>query len=86
MTSSKRMTFSQARRQDLAAEGAKNQEEGSKSRRGARIFKIQYWMYAAIGGQMWNGGHPFQMGGPGTTIPPLATALPSHLITTSVTA
>ena len=27
------------------------------------------------GGQTWNGGHRFQMGGPGTTGPPLATAL-----------
>jgi len=26
-------------------------------------------------GQMWNGGHWFQMGGPGTTGPPLAMAL-----------
>jgi len=26
-------------------------------------------------GQTWNGGHRFQMGGPGTTGPPLATAL-----------
>jgi len=40
----------QAPRQDLAAGEAKNQKEGPKTRRGDQIFKIQYWMYAAIGG------------------------------------
>jgi len=38
----------QARRQDLAAGGAKNQE-GQKNRRGG-TFKILYWMYAATRG------------------------------------
>jgi len=41
----------QARRQDLAARGAKNQMDGPKTRKGGHIFKIQYWMYAATGGQ-----------------------------------
>jgi len=42
-----RCSRSQARRQDLAAGGAKNQKEGPKTRRGGHIFKILYWMYAA---------------------------------------
>jgi len=37
------LNYSQARRQNLAAEGAKNQKRG-------HIFKFQYWMYAATGG------------------------------------
>jgi len=36
----------QARRQDLAEGGGKNQKEGPKTRRGGHIFKILYWMYA----------------------------------------
>jgi len=39
-----------ARRQDLAAGGAKTQKEGPKTRRGGNIFKIQYWIYAVTGG------------------------------------
>jgi len=40
----------QARRQDVAAGGAKKQK-------GEHIFKIQYWMYAATGGPnvKWGG-------------------------------
>jgi len=41
--------YDQARRQDLAAGGAKNKMEGPKTRRGRYIFQIQYWMYAATG-------------------------------------
>ena len=37
----------QARRQDFAVRGAKNHK-------GVNVF-IQYWMYAATGGQTWNG-------------------------------
>jgi len=53
----------QARRQDLAAGGAKNQK-------GGHILKIKYWMYAATDGPnvKWEG-QRFQMGGPGTTGP-----------------
>ena len=36
--------------------------EGPKTRRGAHIFKIPYWMYGVTRGQTWNGGHRFQMG------------------------
>ena len=46
----------QARRQDLAAGGAKNQK-------GGHIFKTQYWMYAATDGPIVKWGHQFQMGG-----------------------
>ena len=54
----------QARRQDLAAGGAKNQMEGQKKQKRGLIFKIQYWMYAATEGPnvKWRG-HRFQMGG-----------------------
>ena len=38
------VTQDQARRQDLAA-------GGPKTRRRGHIFKIQYWMYVATGGQ-----------------------------------
>ena len=58
----------QAGRQDLAA-------GGPKTRKGGNIFKIQYWMYVATGVQTWNGGAPISTEGPGTTGPPLATAL-----------
>jgi len=57
------LPYQQARSQDLVAGGAKNQKEGPKTRRGAHNFKIQFWMYAATGGQMLNGGHRFQMRG-----------------------
>jgi len=53
----------QARRQDLAAGGGQNQKEEPETRRGCHIFLIQYWMYVATGGQMWNGGNRCQMGG-----------------------
>jgi len=52
---------SQARRQDIAAGGANNQE-GPKTRRGGHILKILYEMYAATRGSNVNGGHRFQMG------------------------
>jgi len=41
------VTVVQARRQDLAAVGAKNQKERPKNRREDHNLKIQYWMYAA---------------------------------------
>ena len=52
----------QARPQDLAAGGGKNQE-GPKTRRWGHIFKIQYWMCAATGGPnvKW-GGTDFKWG------------------------
>jgi len=34
----------------FSSRGGKNQE-GPKARRGGHIFKIQYWMYVATGGQ-----------------------------------
>jgi len=52
--------LNQARRQDVAAGGAKNEKEGPKMRRGDHILKIQYWMYAATGGPnvKWGGRAP----------------------------
>ena len=65
----------QARRPDLAAGGDKNQMEGSKTRVGGHIFKIQHWMYAATGGPNVKWGGTDVKWGAGTTAPPLATAL-----------
>ena len=84
MSYSQWRTCRQARRQDLAAgggqkpeEGAKNQKEGPKTRRGGHIFKIQYWMYVATGGPnvKWGGTH-FKWGVRAPLAPPLATAFP----------
>jgi len=61
------LNCTQARRQDLAAGGPKN-------RRAGRIFKTQWWMYAAIEGvkrEMEEGRVPLP--------PPLATALTALL-------
>jgi len=52
----------QARRQDLAAGRAKNQKEGSITRRGGHIFKIHHWMYAATGGPNVKWGAPISNG------------------------
>jgi len=59
--------WKQARRQDLAAGGAKNQKEGRKNRRGGHIFIIQYWMYAATGWPKVKWGSPISNGGACTT-------------------
>jgi len=62
--------FIQARRQNFTTGGAKDQKGGAH-------FQTQY----NIGcmqqpeGKTWNGVHRFQMGEPGNTAPPLATAL-----------
>jgi len=66
----------QARRQDLAAGGTKNQKEPN-TRRGATFLKCSIGCMQQQGGQTRNGEHRFQMGGPGTTGSPLATALTS---------
>jgi len=58
----------QARRQNLAARGAKNQK-------GCHIFKILYWMYAATRRPNVKLGCTDFKWGSGTTSPPLATAL-----------
>jgi len=52
----------QARRQDLAAGGAKTRRRGRKPE-GGHIFQIQYWKYAATGGLnvKW-GGTDFKWG------------------------
>jgi len=67
------MHCDQARRQDLAAGGAKNRRRG---RKGGHIFKMQCWMYAATGGPnvKW-GDTDFKCGGRAPLAPPLATAL-----------
>ena len=48
---------------------------GPKIRRGGTFFKYCIGCMQQPGSQTWNGGHRFQMEGPGTTDPPLATAL-----------
>ena len=70
------VTVIQARRQDLAAGGAKEQKEGPKTRSGGHFFEIQYWMYAATGGPNVKWGAPIlkRVGGHHCP-PPLATAL-----------
>jgi len=52
-----------------------SQQGGPKTRRGATFKKYCIGCMQQPGSQTWNGGHRFQMGGPGTTGPPLATAL-----------
>ena len=66
----------QARRQDLAAGGAKNQMEGQKNRRGVTFLKYSIGCMQQPGGPnvKWEG-EPTSNGGPGTTGPQLATAL-----------
>ena len=46
----------QARRQDLAAGGAKNQQEGPKAKRGATFLKCSIGCMQQPVGQTWNGG------------------------------
>jgi len=57
-------TIEEARRQDLAAGVAKNQE-GPKTRRGGHIFKILYWMYATTRGPNVKWGAHISNGGGG---------------------
>jgi len=59
----------QARRQDLAAGGTKNQKGGP------HLKNTVLDVCSNPGAKREMGGHRFQMGGPGTTDPPLATAL-----------
>jgi len=58
--------------------------KGDKNQKGGHIVKIQYWMYAATGepNVKWRWLR-FQMGGPGTTASPLATALQGNVCLTS---
>jgi len=62
--------FQQTRRQDLAA-------GGPKTRRGATFLKYSIGCMQQPVGQTRNGGEPISNWGPGTTGPPLATALNS---------
>jgi len=58
----------QARRQDVAAGGVKNQKEGPKTRRGATFLKYSIGCMQQPVGQTWNGwGTDFKWGGPDTT-------------------
>ena len=68
----------QARRQDLAARGVKNQKGGPKTRMEATFLKYSIGCMQQPGGQTWNGGKPISNGGSATTDPPLATALPTN--------
>ena len=52
---------------------------------GAKILKYSIGCFQQPVGQTWNGGHRFQMMGPGTTGPPLATALPTSPIYIDIT-
>jgi len=60
--------IAQARRQDLAAGRA-------KARRESTFLKYSIGRMQQPMGQTWNGGAPISNGGPGTTGPPLETAL-----------
>jgi len=66
----RKQAYEQARRQDLAAGGAKNQKEGPKTRRETHIFKIQYWMYVATKGLNVKWGAPISNTGAGHHCPP----------------
>ena len=57
--------------------GAKIQKEGPKTRRGATFLKYSIGCMQQQGSQTRNGRAPISNGGPGTTAPPLATALTS---------
>jgi len=50
----------------FSSRGAKNQE-GPKTRKGGRTFKILYWMYAATKGPNVKWGAQISNGEPGTT-------------------
>ena len=76
----------QARRQDLAAGGAKNQMEGQKTEGRATILKYSIGCIQQPGGQREMGGYRFQMGGRAPLTPPLATTLmPSNIQQPKVT-
>ena len=60
--------MNQARGQDLAA-------GGTKTRRGPKILKYGVGCMEQPGAKREMGGNSLQMGGPGKTGPPLATAL-----------
>jgi len=59
----------QARRQDLAAGGAKNQKEGPKTSRGGTFFKYCIGCMQQPGVQTWNGGAQTSNGGAGHHCP-----------------
>jgi len=60
----------QARIQDLAAGGPKTRKRGQEPEGGATFLTYSIGCMQQPGGQTWNGGHRFQMGGSGTTDPP----------------
>ena len=60
----------QARRQDIAAGGAKNQKEGPKTRRGDTFYKYPIRCMQQPWGQTRNGRAQISNGGPGTSGPP----------------
>ena len=43
---------------------------GAEITRGATCFNYNIWWMQQLVGQTWNGEHRFQMGGPGTIVPP----------------
>jgi len=65
----------QARRQELAAGGPKNRWRGQKPERGLTFLNYGIGCMEQPGAKREMGGHRFQMGGTGTTGPPLATTL-----------
>jgi len=54
----------------FSSRGAKNQKEGSKTRRGPHFKNTILDVCSNRGAKREMGGHRFQMGGPGTTGPP----------------
>ena len=62
-------TGCQARRQDFAIGGSKEQKGGG------HIFKYDIGCMQQPEGQTWNGGDRFQMGGRAPLAPPLAKAM-----------
>jgi len=65
----------------ILQQGDQKPEGGAKNQKGDRIFKIQYWMYAATGGPnvKWEG-TDFKLGGRAPLAPPVATTLLITLI------
>jgi len=68
----------------FSSRGAKNQKEGPETRRAGHIKKDSIGCMQKWGSKREMGGHPISNGEPGTTAPPLATALSINKIRPSV--
>jgi len=59
-----------------SSRGGQKPKRGAKNQKGGHIFKTQYWIYAATGGQNVKlGGTDFKWEEQAPLAPPLATAL-----------